>query len=202
MNKIWMRNLLVVVTTAIGTVVLLSCTGPVSNLAGATPSAEDVASQAILSIADLPQDWRKGEVKSTEIPGVTKYTVGFHGTRDPGMTWVNIGQEIYIYSNQDSAITAYEQLIPKEFPVLGDDGWQHAPELEFRNQADQLTTACLPVRINNEPVTSCRTIARYRNMIVVIRSNLYRDRWVTIDRYRKVLESMDQRAIDAVSLSQ
>ena len=62
-----------------------------------------------------------------------------------------------------------------------------------------MTIACLPVRINGEPVTTCKAVAQYRNMIEVVGSNLYKDQWMTVEGFRKVLAAMDRRAVAVFS---
>jgi hypothetical protein len=126
--------------------------------------------------------------------------VGFHGTDDPDLTWVNVVQQIYLYPDKGSASAAYQTWVSKEFPAMGEkDSWQPAPHLEYPSRADQTTIGCLPVSINGAPVDSCSVVAQYQNGIVIIYGNLTPKRWLTSEDFRNVLMAMDRRASEALT---
>jgi hypothetical protein len=196
MNKLRRLPILLIVMTA-GLAMIGACTGPIPPSSEATLPAEETISKALLSKDDLPTGWYEVKVKSPNVPDAITRAVDFQGASDLSLSWVKVLQEVYLYPTQELATSAYHQFVTQLFPGLGTDGWQPTHELLTSSHANQITIACLPVQINRESVTSCSSVAQYQTLIVVIHSNLLKDRWMTEESFRKVLEAMDKRANEA-----
>jgi hypothetical protein len=173
-----------------------SVAATLDSVSNATLSEKNL-SQVMLQVEDLPSGWNGGEVNIKNAPDAIGRITGFHGTTDSHLTWVNVVQRAYLYTSVESASAAYDKWFTQETPALGEkDGWQFAPHLEFPNQANQVSVACLPVYINGAPVDSCRAIAQYQNVITIIYGNLTADRWLTSEGFRNVLMAMDRRIVE------
>ena len=182
-----------------GMLILAACSGASRKPTEAVPSNERIFAQAMLGADDLPPGWAKGTGRDREAPGAIGRSVGFHGTDDPSLSWVNVVQQVYLYPDKGSASAAYQTWVAKEFPAMREkDGWQPAPHLEYPNHADQITIGCLPVIINGASVDSCRVVAQYQNMIIIY-GNLTPDRWLTNEDFRNVLLAMDRHAGEALT---
>jgi hypothetical protein len=154
----------------------------------------------MLGVDDFPTGWTKGSGRTREATGAVGRSVGFHGTDDPNLSWVNVVQQLYLYPDNTSASAAYPKWIAKEFPAMSEpDSWQPAPYLGIPNHADQMMIGCLPVSINGAPVDSCSAVAQYQNMIIIIYGNLTADRWLTNEGFQDVLKAMDRRAQEALT---
>lgn len=179
--------------------ILAACSGAGQQPTETVPSNESVFAKTMLGSDDFPPGWTRGTGRDREAPGAIGRSVGFHGTDDPNLTWVNVVQQVYLYPDNSSASPAYQARVAKKFPAMGQkDGWQPAPHLEFSNHAEQMTIGCLPVSINGVPVDFCRAVAQYQNMIIILYGNLTPDRWLTNEGFQNVLKAMDRRADEAL----
>jgi hypothetical protein len=193
-------NLRLIVIFVSGLFILAACSGTSQPSTGVTAPNERSFMQALLQAEDFPPGWTKGPGRDREAVGAIGRSVGFHGTDDPSLTWVNVVQQVYLYPDKGSASATYPARVAKEFPEMGEkDSWQPAPHLEFPNHADRMTLACLPVSINGAPVDSCRVVAQYQNMIIIVYGNLTPNRWLTSEDFRNVLMAMDRRASEALT---
>jgi hypothetical protein len=183
-----------------GLFILAACSGAGQQPTEVVPSAESVFAQTMLKVEDFPSGWIKGPGRTREAPGAIGRSVGFHGTDDPNLTWVNVVQQVYVYPDNKSASAAYPKWTAKEFPDMGAaDSWQLAPYLEIPHHADQMMIGCLPVSINGAPVDSCRSVALYQNMIIIIYGNLTAERWLTNEGFQNILKAMDRRVSEVLT---
>ena len=177
-----------------------ACTSTPSDSHDATPNAEEMLTKALLTKDDVPAGWYEVKVKPDTAADAIGRAVDFQGASDIGLSWVKLLQEVYLYTTNESATRAYQQLIGQGFPALGKAGsWEPVPEFQALSHADHVTIACLPVQINQESVQSCRSVAQYQTLIVVMYSNLLEDRWMTVEGFKKALSAMDRRAMEALS---
>jgi hypothetical protein len=197
MNRIEFRSVLILVSALF---MVVACSGTSQPSTIVTSPSDRAFTQAMLQAEDFPSGWTKGPGRDREAAGAIGRSVGFHGTDDPSLTWVNVVQQIYLYPDKGSASAAYQTWVAKEFPAMGEkDSWQPAPHLEYPNRADQTTIGCLPVSVNGAPVDSCSVVAQYQNGIIIIYGNLTPNRWLTSEDFRNVLMAMDRRASEALT---
>jgi hypothetical protein len=161
-------------------------------------SAEEIIMDALLRYSDFPDGWREGALLNRDVAGALGRAVTFRGSRDPIRTWVNTSEEIYRYSTTKAAEEAYSGWSAEYFPTTT-DAWLHAAKIDFLNNADQVTTGCLPVSINGESIMGCRIVARYDNLVIVVIGNTATTGALTDTDFRKVLEAADQRVMKALA---
>jgi len=192
------RSLLLALAISAGIMVSVACSATPPMPASVVASKGDLLTQATLKIGDFPPGWQMSLPRNETMDGIPGRLVGFHGSSDPDLMWVLVGQEAYSYSSAESAAKAYPTWIKKYLPMLGMGGVQKAPDWDFPNQATQKTIACLPAKINGNQVTSCTVVAQYQNLIVIVDGNLTKDRWLTVEGFQNLLVAMDRRIVEAL----
>ena len=145
-----------------------------------------------LDATDLPFGW--GDVRSSaaEQPHAVGRTITYYGA-GTDKPYVNVGQRILIYPNELESETAYQSLVEQAFPIAYVDKWQTPSVLEFSAHADQLRVACQSGLIDGRPFEGCVVIARYGDMVMDLSGNVFEDRWLTMDQFRRVLERVDAK---------
>jgi hypothetical protein len=195
---LWQRFLRLTLAISAGVITSGACSTTPSTPTSAVTSASDLLEQVALHIEDLPPGWRVSPPRNETVDGVSGHIVGFHGTNDPDLMWVLVVQEAYDYSSAESAAKAYPTWIKKYLPMLGEGGWQEVSDWDVPNHATREIIACLPANINGNQVTSCRVVAQYQSLIVLVSGNLTKDRWLTVEDFRNMLTAMDQRIVKAL----
>lgn len=199
MNKhLWQRVFHLVLAISAGMIASVACSTASSTPASVVTSTSNLLTRATLQIEDFSPGWQMSPPSDEMVDGVPGRIVGFHGSREPDLMWVLVGQEAYSYSSAESAAEAYPAWVKKYLPMLGQGGWQQVSDWDFPNQATQKIIACLPAKINGNQVTSCRVVAQYQNLIVIVYGNLTKDRWLTVEDFRNLLTAMDRRIVEAL----
>jgi hypothetical protein len=199
MNKLFRQRVLhLALTISVGMIASVACSTASSTPTSVVTSASDLLARATLQVEDFSPGWRMSPPSDKTVDGVPGRIVGFHGSSDPDLMWVLVGQELYSYSSAGTAAEAYPTWVKKYLPMLGEGGWQQVSDWDFPNQATQKIIACLPVKINGNQVTSCTVVAQYQNLIVIVDGNLTKDRWLTVEGFRNLLASMDRRVVEAL----
>lgn len=152
---------------------------------------------ARIRVEDLPSGWHMGSAQIRDRAGAEARFYTFYGTADPDQTWVNVSQEIALYSDAETAASSYD-----EWVTTYTDRWFTPPELEVVSQADQMHIACFPGRINGLPHYTCEATELYDKVVIVLGGNVFEDRWLTMEDFRTLIEKMDQRVALAVEDTQ
>jgi len=106
--------------------------------------AEEIIFASVIRLEDLPKGWQSGRVQVENSPGVEGRYFRFLGTNDPSLTWVNVGEELFVFTGVEAAKQGYIEQSTKYFPPSAADDWKHIPELDFSHSADEIKVACLP----------------------------------------------------------
>ncbi len=106
-----------------------------------------------------------------------------------------------IYPNEDAARSAYEEIVAQAFPAGYSDRWLTPAELEFEGRSDQIKIACLSGSINGMPFSGCRAIAQYSDMLTYLTGNVFENRWLTMEQFRRLVERVDAKMYRASQLS-
>jgi len=141
-----------------------------------------------IKVEDLPSGWHRGGVQVEDVPGATARFYSFYGASDK--TWVKVSQELILYPDPQAAAGAYDKWLAKYTK-----SWIAPPGLEFTDRADQMHVACLSGYINDQHHYACRAVGLYGDIVVILRGNVFDDRWLTMKDFQAVLEAMDQRIV-------
>lgn len=160
--------------------------------------AEKIIYASAIQLEDLPKGWRRSDILVENASGAEGRFFIFQGTSDPAQSWINVNETLLVFDSIELARRNYSEQIVKSFPPSAADSWKRIPELEFPHHADEIKVACLPGYINGERVLSCKAVARYRNLVVVVYANVFDDRWLRMSEFRAVLEAMDRRIVAAM----
>ena len=156
-------------------------------------------STGMVDATDLPFGW--GDRRSTvaEVPGAIGRNITYYA-EGPGQSYVNVGQQMMIYPDENTARLAYEEIVVQAFPAEYADRWLTPPELEFEGRSDQMKIACLSGLINGMPFEGCRAIAQYSEMVMYLSGNVFEDRWLTMDQFKRLVERVDAKMYRASKL--
>ena len=146
-----------------------------------------------IRVEDLPSGWHWGGERVEEVPGAEARFLWYYGPPGESKTWVNVSQELILYPDPETAANAYDKWL-SEYT----ESWEPPPGLEFTGQADQTHTVCLPGYINGLHHYACESVGLYGDMLVVLRGNVFDDRWLTMGDFQAVLEAMDRRIVAAM----
>jgi len=150
---------------------------------------------------DLPQGWRGGGLSWYDLNGTQSRLFWFENPAARSQLSVVLSEIFAVYSTTLFAQQSYPGVLDVLFPPAYADEWKTIDELKIPHHADELKTACLQDSMNDNPFLSCRTIARYQNVIVVINGNVFEDKWLTRAGFRALLEAADRRITDVLSHS-
>lgn len=142
---------------------------------------------------DLPAGWHEGRGQIEEVPGAEARFYSFYGTSDPNKSWVKVSQELILYQDLQAAVNGYDKWLAEYT-----QSWIAPPGLEVTSRADQMHVACLSGYINGLHHYACKAVGLYGNMVVVLRGNVFDDRWLTMEDFQAVLEAMDRRIVAAM----
>ncbi len=154
--------------------------------------------ELIIQNDELPYGWKvDGSVTENKF-GTKIWRYWFRHVSVQEFTWVNFSEQIAIYSTVETTLEMFDDWGDLIFPP-GADTWEQIPELEFSHHASQMKTACIRIFIDQLPVLSCSTVARYQNVVLVVRGNVFEDQWLTLSDFRNVLEAIDARLVKVLS---
>ena len=166
---------------------------PIPTVAWVTPPSEPWVKELFVKEGEIPAAWR---TESTFWDGES---LGVAYRTQPRQTGIALSQFVTFYSTTLLAEQAYSRTLDKYFPPEYIKDWKDAPELVFPYHADALKVACLASRLNGIPFQACRSLARYKQLIVMTFGNVFEDKWLTMADYRKMLEAVDRRVTEVVS---
>lgn len=183
---------------------LTQCTGQLNTERNTQlPLPQQTSNAALfdaLSIrgADLPNGWDVGGIRSEDEPGAEVRYYYYYDTSAQDLMWVSFSEELALYSTKEAAAQSFEGWNTKNIPPAYADRWETVPELERNDHAEQKKIACLPGKINQTPYSACVVVARYQNVIVVVRGNVFTSQWLTMSDFRSILEAIDRRFATAL----
>lgn len=176
----------------------------VLNLSCQAPDGSEYAMRrfatGMVDATDLPFGWGDRRSTAAEIPGAIGRNITYYA-EGPSRSYVNVGQQMRIYPNEEAARSAYEETVARAFPAEYSDSWLTPPELEFEGRSDQMKIACLSGSINGMPFEGCRAIARYHDMVSYLSGNVFENRWLTMEQFRRLVERVDAKMYRASQLS-
>ncbi len=154
----------------------------------------------MVDATDLPFGWGDRRSTAAEVPGAIGRNITYYA-EGPGRSYVNVGQQMRIYPDENAARLAYETIVAKTFPAEYADRWLTPPELEFEGRSDQMKIACLSGSINGMPFEGCSVVARYGEMVMHLMGNVFENRWLTMEQFRRLVERVDEKMYRASQLS-
>ncbi len=177
-------------------------------IVGCTESYQSGESAFVLSrfaagmvdATDLPFGWGDRRSTAAEVPGAIGRNITYYA-EGPGRSYVNVGQQMMIYPDESAARLAYETIVAESFPAEYKDQWLTPPELEFQGRSDQMKIACLSGAINGIPFEGCSFVARYKDMVMDLTANVFENRWLTMEQFRRLVERVDAKMYRAGQLS-
>ena len=154
----------------------------------------------MVDATDLPFGWGDRRSTAAEVPGAIGRNITYYA-EGPGRSYVNVGQQMMIYPNEDAARSAYEEIVAQSFPAEYSDRWLTPAEVEFEGRSDQMKIACLSGSINGMPFSGCSLVARYKDMVMDLTANVFENRWLTMEQFRRLVERVDAKMYRASQLS-
>lgn len=153
----------------------------------------------MVDATDLPFGWGDRRSMAAEVPGAIGRNITYYA-EGPGRSYVNVGQQMMIYPDESAARLAYETIVAEAFPAEYADRWHTPPELEIGGRSDQMKIACLSGSINGMPFKGCRAIAQYSDMVMYLTGNVFENRWLTMEQFRRLVERVDAKMYQASQL--
>jgi hypothetical protein len=147
----------------------------------------------LVLLDDMPGNWHLGGRTVEQKLEADSLYYWYFNPQLPRESEALISEEFAIYPTVELARTYYPDWHDSNIPPKYASSWIEQPALEFAHHADEMKIACLPSAVNWQPLWLCVMIARYQNLIVIIQGNVYKDKWLTFEDYRTVLESADRR---------
>ncbi|HHS96769.1 MAG TPA: hypothetical protein ENK08_02550 [Chloroflexi bacterium] len=123
----------------------------------------------------------------------------FNHTSARGESWINIGEVVLVYPDEEQAREGWAKQREKYFPS---EAWEEIPELVFPYRADEMEVRRLEGYVNGFHHHACGAVGRYGRVVIVVLGNVFDDRWLTMEEFREVLEAADRRAAEAVAAVQ
>jgi hypothetical protein len=173
-----------------------ACLAPLSQSMGATSTETPInrIERGMLDATDLPFGWRR---ESTGVPqDLTGGIIArYRDYRGPGSTpiFVRAGQSIALYASEAESDTAYQATAKEMIPAGYEDQWPRPAELDFTTQADAIIIGCSAGIFNGIPAHTCRVAARYGDLVMTLRGQIFEDRWLTMAQFRNLLERVDAK---------
>lgn len=164
------------------------------------PSVRAQLRLAQLDGTDLPSGWGNRSSKLLEVAGGYGQIVGFHGADPTRYSFVLVSQTLEIFGDISTSRAAFASRVERAIPAA--EAWVVPSELRFGKAADESRIACMAVEGDSIPMRSCRAVARYGQIVMTVYGNVFRDRWITMPQFQRLLERLEQRAYEASSGSQ
>jgi hypothetical protein len=163
-------------------------------LLGCTSDANERAHRITtlyLRASDLPPGWQRSDGGigdwDQEREGVISRSLSYYGAPRDQVLGVLVTHELVDYPSATQAKDAYPKVVQAEIPT---EAWTSPDQVHFESQADQIRIACLPA---SAQTTLCRSVAQYGNYISIIYANVFTDKWLTMQDFERLLESIDTR---------
>lgn len=191
--------LLLVFSLAIGLAMMARDNGNASRsgLVGAEHNVYAGPMDALVITAqELPANWTFDMAGTADLHGVEVKKYYFYNTTARDLRWVNIGQTIAIYPDEDQAKSAYPDWVNE---IFVSNAWQPATDLEVSGHADEQLARCIPATVNGISTLSCGQLTRYKNIVIRVLGNTFEKQWLTKNDFRTVLIAIDTRITDALS---
>lgn len=170
------------------------------NLVFEEPAAPLTSEEAILEVilldtSDLPDRWSPEDIDVEHVrvhDGIGKI-VWFRQFFD--RPWINIREEVYVYKDEEAARRGYENQLC-EYARFELQGWDDVPPFSpsFLLHADIIHPSCAELYLNGQHVFACDVVGRYGRVVTVVGGNIFDKRWLTVDQFRQVLITVDQKA--------
>ena len=180
----------------IGLQVATACLSPLRSPIDVTATETPInrIERGMLDATDLPFGWR---LESTGVPqdltgGIIARYRDYRGSMGTPI-FVRAGQSVALYASEADGDAIYQATVKEMIPVEYEDQWPRPPELDFTTQADAITVGCSAGVFNEIPARTCRVAARYGNLVMTIRSQIFEDRWLTMAQFRHLLERVDAK---------
>ena len=153
----------------------------------------------MVDATDLPFGWGDRRSTTAEVPGAIGRNITYYA-EGPVRSYVNVGQKMMIYPDESAARLAYETIVAEAFPAKYTDLWLTPPELEYQGRSDQMKIACRSGLIDGIPFEGCSVVARYKDMVMDLTANVFENRWLTMEQFRRLLERVDSKMYQASQL--
>lgn len=176
----------------------------VLNLSCQAPDGSEYAMRrfatGMVDATDLPFGWGDRRSTAAAVQGGIGRNITYYA-EGPSRSYVNVGQQMMVYPNEDAARSAFEKIVAQSFPAEYSDRWITPAELEFEGRSDQMKIACLSGSINGMPFSGCSVVARYKDMVMDLTANVFENRWLTMEQFRRMVERVDAKMYRASQLS-
>jgi hypothetical protein len=147
---------------------------------------------------ETPQGWQlggKSDYKVLETPSQFFWFKNVAASK----SGAKLSEEFVVYSAVLLAQQAFPTVLDGSFPPAYADKWKTMPELAVQSHADEARSACLSATVNGNSIQQCVVIARYQNVVVITRGNIFVDQWLTMSDFRQMLEAVDRRVASVLS---
>lgn len=148
---------------------------------------------------ELPFGWKADVWAHDDFLGTPSRVFGYKYPAALSQPGLNLKEEVVVYSTTLLAQQAYPKVLDAYFPPAYIDKWEVILSDNIQHHADEMKTACINSNINDFPFKGCRAMARYQNVIVITHGNVFEDQWLTIDSYRQMIQTVDQRVTSVLS---
>ncbi len=185
-----LQRIIVMAVTLILCIVALTACWPSDPLAQAAIRRHGLD---MMDATDLPFGWGHRWSDSIKTPDGFGQRVTYYGANPRSQPYVNVSQRLVYYRTVAYSQAAYLAAVAEAIPAAYADKWVRPPELDFPGRADEMTIACLPGRMEGIYLRSCRFIARYDDVVMIVYANVFEDRWLTMAQFRRLVERVDAR---------
>ncbi len=185
-----LQRIIVMAVTLILCIVALTACWPSDPLAQAAIRRHGLD---MMDATDLPFGWGHRWSDSIKTPDGFGQRVTYYGANPRSQPYVNVSQRLVYYRTVAYSQAAYLAAVAEAIPAAYADKWVCPPELDFPGRADEMTIACLPGRMEGIYLRSCRFIARYDDVVMIVYANVFEDRWLTMAQFRRLVERVDAR---------
>ncbi len=156
----------------------------------------------VVKHSELPPGWKPGGQTSQSEQGALVRVYWFQHA-EAQVSGATLSEDIAVYPTVVLAQQAYPSMRDVYFPPAYADKWKIYSELSIQHHADEIKTACLPgAQFNGSQNLSCRSIARYQNVIVLTNGVVLPDKVLTLENFREMLEAVDRRIVEVLSRKQ
>ena len=162
-------------------------------IATSTETPVNRIERGLMDATDLPFGWR---LDSTGVPrdlpgGIARYRDYRGPVGSP--IFVRAGQSVALYATIEDSEAAYEETAANEIPATYVDKWPWPRDLDFATRADQIIIGCHDGVFNDIPASTCRIAARYGLLVTIVNAQVFKDRWLTMEQFRHLLERVDAK---------
>jgi hypothetical protein len=143
-----------------------------------------------LSTHDLPPNFHPGATSIEEIEGGISYGGDFYASSDPSQVYILVKHELAVYPGSSEA-AAYATRANEYFPPAY---WEEVESFRFRprDPGDRFRFACMPVKINRVPITSCGYLQQHSRFISLVLVNTD-GKAITIAQLEHAIDRLDER---------